>query len=405
MKLINFFKWIGIYCCYYISFLIPRNKNLWLYSSLAGKFVDNAKYFFLYANKTCTDIRHVWLTDNDEVVTYLRSKGFESYNKRSFKAILLSLRAKVLVYSAYSVDISNPAYIGGAFRFNLWHGIPLKKIEYDISKGPLTYLFHPKNLKEKLKRFIFSPPLTKKHDAVLATSEKLRKIFSDAFRVSNENILVAQYPRLMPFFWTKEEILQHIQKIEPNQMQTLPAYFLNFRQVWVYMPTWRDADSSFISKALPDLKLLNDTCKGKEILFILKTHINTVFSSDVSQFSNLILLDRNADVYPLLPLTHTLVTDYSSIFFDYALLKKPVLFYPYDINEYINSSREFYFDYNNIVQGMPVANSFGELINHIQHSEELLSTCVENSFESLINRKEDFAAPVLFIKNKIGLSN
>jgi CDP-glycerol glycerophosphotransferase (TagB/SpsB family) len=61
----------------------------------------------------------------------------------------------------------------------------------------------------------------------------------------------------------------------------------------------------------------------------------TVFKEDISGYKNLLLLDNNLDVYPLLPFTTSLLTDYSSIFVSITLsLNKEIIFYPFDIENY-----------------------------------------------------------------------
>ncbi len=374
---------------------------------MAGKFVDNSKYFFLYCNKYCRNIRHIWLTDSKEIVQFLNSNGFECYHNKSWKGINFALRAKVFIYSSYITDVCNLAFTGGGFFFNLWHGIPLKKIEYDFTKGPLRYLYAPANLKGKLKRFSYSPPLTKKHDAVLTTSANLKKIFSSAFRVPEEKVLVAQYPRVTPFFWNEAELENHILNFENHSIRELLHTMKQFDHVWVYMPTWRDANLSFLTEALPDFEKLNTICRENKILFLIKTHIITEFNIDLSNFSNIKLTDRNVDMYPLLPFTTALVTDYSSIFFDYSLLKKRIIFYPFDLEEYNSGSREFYFDYNSIVKNREVVYSFQgllQLLNNI--SDEKNDTKTQyNGFDYFTNTSSDFYAPVKFIKESIGLKD
>lgn len=397
-------KYIVIYLCNYFSHLLPRKKKLWLYSSLNGMFLDNAKYLFLYNAEHHKEIEHIWITESKYVINHLHSKGYKCYHKKSLKAIWLALRARVFIYSAYSIDVANPAYAGGAYLFNLWHGIPLKKIEYDITKGPISYLYNPHGLKEKIKLFSIAAPITKKHNAVLTTSYFLQGIFSSAFHVAPHNILVAQYPRLMPFFWNTAALQKHIEDIEPAVMGDLFNEIKMYSGVWVYMPTWRDANPSFIQQALPDLEKLNEICKQKNFLFLLKTHINTIFEKDIGHLSNVKIVDRNIDIYPLLPFTYGLITDYSSIFFDYALLKnKKLIFYPFDLEHYLDGSRELYFDYETIVKNNTVVYNFSDLLEAINSGNVNLAN--QNDFKDFVNASADFDIPNKFIKSAIKLKD
>lgn len=389
-----------IYGLHFFARIFPRNKAIWIYSGIAGRFNDNSKYLFLHASKKFPEIRHIWLTASEEVIAMLRDKGFECYHKDSPKAIFLSLRAKVFIYSAYVTDACHLSLTGGAFLFNLWHGIPLKNIEHDIHKGPLRSIFNPVGFKEKFARFIQFPLLAKKHSAVLATSYSLRKIFSSAFGLPEDKVLVAQYPRVMPFFWSSAVLEEHILHYENISMQQLFGKIKNYKQVWIYMPTWRDSNPGFIADAIEDFEKLNQICKKNQILLLLKMHINTVFETDISAYSNIHLIDRSVDVYPLLPLTHTLITDYSSIFFDYSLLKKRIIFYAYDLKEYLSGSREFYFDYKDIVKEREVAYDFSQLLQLIEKTD-FDEGGKYPVFTDFIGEINDFDEPVRFIKNAV----
>jgi CDP-glycerol glycerophosphotransferase (TagB/SpsB family) len=72
--------------------------------------------------------------------------------------------------------------------------------------------------------------------------------------------------------------------------------------------------------------------------------------SHIEKLSNIRILDNEIDIYPLLPLTDCLITDYSSVCFDYALLRKPIIFYPFDYDDYCTNSRHLYFNYTDIIK-------------------------------------------------------
>jgi CDP-glycerol glycerophosphotransferase (TagB/SpsB family) len=96
------------------------------------------------------------------------------------------------------------------------------------------------------------------------------------------------------------------------------------------MPTWRDANPDFINQAIPDFKQLDEICKKQGVLFLLKLHMATKITFEKEQWNNIVFIPNHFDVYPLLPFSSTLLTDYSSIFLDYQLLKKEIVFYPFD---------------------------------------------------------------------------
>lgn len=391
-----------IYVFYYLAFLIPRKKKVWLYSSLNGKFLDNSKYFFLYAHKHCKDVRHIWISESEETIEFLRKLGFESYHIDSKKAKILALSAGAFIYSSYITSICNVAFTGGAFKFNLWHGIPLKKIEYDIKKGPLRYLYNPANFSEWWKRFCTSPALIRRNSAVLVTSPSLVSFFSSAFKLPVDKLCIGQYPRLMPFGWTNEQLNQHIDKIEGVVMQETIKRFKEFNSVIVYMPTWRDNNPGFINEAIPDFKLLDEVCSNQNILFVLKLHVNTVFNEDLSAYKNILLLNSDLDMYPLMPFTTALLTDYSSVFFDYTLLNKRIIFYPFDLSDYKLRSRELYFDFDQITEGGTIAYCFSDLLNIL--TQALSGEPAISSLKQYLNNGFDYDAEISFVKKKVRLN-
>ena len=80
------------------------------------------------------------------------------------------------------------------------------------------------------------------------------------------------------------------------------------------MPTWRETRENFIVSAGFDFVLLNEILKQRDDLFLLKLHPESNLSmEEMSRYSNILVLDKKIDIYPVLPFTDVLVTDYSSM--------------------------------------------------------------------------------------------
>ena len=90
-----------------------------------------------------------------------------------------------------------------------------------------------------------------------------------------------------------------------------------------------------------------------KIVFVFKYHTKTWqdHTYDLSGMSNIIEYQKNSDIYPLLGKCDAMITDYSSIFVDYLLLDRPVIFFPFDHDHYINSERALQFDYKEVTPG------------------------------------------------------
>lgn len=379
-----------------ISYIVPKNKNIWLFGSFGGSFNDNAKYLFLHICENYPEIKAIWISNNKNTVKFLQDKNFNSYYKWSIKGLFYSFIGKVYFYNAYISDINTWTH-GNAIKVNLWHGTPMKKIEFDISKGTISHIFN-----KSLKSRFFYPNQYTKADYILSTSKKVSEIFSSAFRLDISKCLEFGYPRNDILTYQKDKVIEFIKRYEPSSSFELIYNLKKYEKIYVYMPTWRDDGSDFIKESKINFEVLNKVLAEKNYCLILKLHNNTKLPIKLNDFENIILFDNKADIYPLLPFTHTLITDYSSIYFDYKLMDKEVVFFCFDKDEYIKD-REMYFDYDEIIKYEIVANSFESLIEIINDDTQKIKS--ENGFLSqMIDQSKQLHSNielVKLIKNKL----
>ena len=78
--------------------------------------------------------------------------------------------------------------------------------------------------------------------------------------------------------------------------------------------------------------------------------------------SGCIKISSDDDIYDVIGNYDCLITDYSSIMFDFCLSKKPIIFAPFDIEKYLLLDRDMYFDYSELISGYPVASNWDELL-------------------------------------------
>lgn len=339
VKIFKTFRFL-FFPLYLLSFLIPKKKNVWLFGAHQNRFSENTKALYLYTSKNIQSIQAIWITNDTKLVKQLNKDKYISYKKWSLKGLYFSLRAQYYFYNVYSDDI-NFYTSGNTTLVNLWHGIPLKHIEFDIQKGPLKRIF---NSSLSLIYFFFKPYLFKKPNYVLSTSEVTTKIFSSAFKIRKEQCLELSYPRADQFFTKQHTKTQFYKKIEALKI-------LKKSKILIYMPTWR-SEGNTLSKAIPDFNTLNNQLLSSNSIFIIKTHPNDFHEQHT--YSNIFFIHPLDDIYNILPLSDFLITDYSSIYFDYLLLDKEIIFYAYDFDFYSNNEREFYFDYKKVTPGKMV---------------------------------------------------
>lgn len=349
---------------YWIAYVFPRKSNLWVFGGYDSAFEGNAKYLFIYINKSMPNIKAIWVAKDQQIVNLVKRLGFRAYTKHSILAFWYTLRAKVYLYNNtyQAISLWNSS---GAIRFNLWHGIPLKKIGHDAKENGQTSFYDG-----HLNKRVFNLDLYKIDDYVLSTSEFESKYLSSAFMLSKERCLPLGYPKVELFLKPKHEILSFIEAYEPKKTKELVESLNKYDRVLIYMPTWRDDGSDFLKASCIDFPLLNQILKENNFFLLLKLHTHTGLNAKSFNMSNIITLENNADVYPILPFTDILITDYSSVYFDYLLLNKEILFYCFDLDDYQTSNRKMYFDYNSYTPGKKIY-SFTELAKTLKDKETI----------------------------------
>ncbi len=335
-----------------VSYLIPRNKKIWCFGT---SFVGNTKYLFIYMNEHHKDIRCIWIA-NKKDYNRVKDNGFEVYTRWSFKGIWYGLIGGVYLYNSYPDNIN--LYTSGGARFvNLYHGIALKCIDRQIKVGPMTKIYQSRGVINELRylNFRLLP------DVVLSTSPANTKQYVEAFGVDESHFIEGLYPRCVLFNEKLDLVENFIGKYEGVKALDLVRYIKRFDYTYIYMPTFRDTGDNFIIKCGFDFDRLNELMKKKNRLFIMKLHPDSTFQFK-HDYSNVILIDKDIDIYPILPFTNCLITDYSSIYCDYILMrgKQTILFIP-DYNDYITKSRELAYDYDEVMKG-PRVSTFEELV-------------------------------------------
>lgn len=352
---------------YLLSFLMPRSKKIWVMGSTFGRrFADNPRYFYLYMNEYHKDeIKAVWISKNKELIAWMNEEKpeYPAYYLYSIKGIWHALRAGVYLYDNYSKDICF-TLSGGAKKINLWHGIPLKKIQMDNAYDKVR---HPKNRREKLKWMLRRMSDERPSDSIVVSSPHLADIFSSAFQT--KNVLVTGYPR-------NEVRLGHLDALQtPKEKEALTILRekrKEGRTVLLYMPTFRGSEKQFFD--VIDSEVLSKFLEESNSFLAVKLHPKSKLNEAFCQLEggHIKLISKEADPYAFLDQTDILITDYSSIYFDYLLLDRPIIFFSYDMETYLLESREFYFEYEKVTPGCRVKDqqSLFEAIREMKKDEK-----------------------------------
>ncbi len=337
---------------YWLSFLFPRNKKIWLFGSTFGRrFADNPRYLYLYVSQHKEELRlrPIWISHNEDVVQMLNSKGYEAYMYHSIKGIWFALRGKVYLFDNYSKDI-NFWQSGGAMKVNLWHGTGNKKANHD---NKFDKFRHPKNLWERFMTFPRRLSDEKPHHYTLATSEPLAIITASAFNTSLEHVIIDGYPRMDAILG--EDISNIYTSEERANLMSIRKWKAEGKIIDFYMPTFRESESKFFE--VMDLEKFNEYLKQNNIIFISKLHPKSKMKEKFSKikYSNIYNINAEVDPYTFLEEVDLLTVDYSSIYSEFILLDRPVVSFFYDYKEYSENTRVGYVPFD---EYMPEERAF-----------------------------------------------
>jgi CDP-glycerol glycerophosphotransferase (TagB/SpsB family) len=364
-----------------IIYLIPRRNQIIFIGKNDSLFLDNIKYLYLYRFDK-DKIKKIFITFDKNEFIKLQDK-INIYYLFSFKGIYFLLISKYLV-----VDNINwsEKYLGliyllsrGNKKIQLWHGYPIKKIEYDNEFDKSIQLCKKRvTFKEQI-IWSFRFMRCVKYNLLLipSTNKKIIKIFKSAFRF--DKYILVGYPR-NEFLLYPEKFLNW-DKFISNIYQKIKI-LKNEYKIVLFLPTFRDDDSLFITKN--DLLKLNDFAKKKNFIFVIKPHpwdiVLDRFLKELN-LKNIVRIDRFEDIYPYLHLSDMLITDISSIGFDYLLIDKPILHFFPDKEKYMKNMRDVYFNLKDILSG-PLIENIDELLYMI---DKIL---IKNIDEYEIQRKK-----------------
>jgi CDP-glycerol glycerophosphotransferase len=351
---------IGWLFAFPLTRIIRRDPNLTVVISRPESgFADNSKYFFINATQLARGgERVIMLTEDRFTQSMINDAGGESVLHPSWRSLCLLLRCGTVVtdWVIFSVHI----LACGARLVQIWHGAPLKHIELDVYRKRLAMIpvwVRPflKIQKAMIRRY----PV---YDVVVATSQRfIAETFQRCFKA--RQFIATGYPRNdILFGWPDRGSMAYRLSwinVDQQAMEKVIADKSRGYTICLYVPTFRkDLANPFESKV--ELKRLSAFAQRYNLLIVLKLHPLMHAQYEITNYPNLIEYAPLKDVYPLMALSDILITDYSSIFFDFLLLDRPILFFAYDLEQYLSQDREMYFNYDTMTPGA-ICHSYDEL--------------------------------------------
>lgn len=327
--------------------------NLVVFESFQGKsYSDSPKYIYQYMLENKKDYKFVWVMNKP---VNIPGKP-ETVKRFSLKYYYYLARAK---YVVSNVRMPN-SYIkrDNQIYLQTWHGTPLKRLA-----GDMADVHMPGTNSARYKRNFNRE--TDKWDYLIAPNQYSSDIFRRAFWFNN-TILQTGYPR--------NDILTNDNDSETIKRLKWRLYLPTNKKIILYAPTWRDDEYYKVGKYRFDLNLDLHRMKekfGDEYIILLRMHYVVASNIDLTDLEGFAYdVSSYSDISELYLMSDMLITDYSSVFFDYANLRRPILFYTYDIEKYQGQLRGFYIDMEKELPG-PLLMNNDDVIDAIENIDSV----------------------------------
>lgn len=334
-------------------------KKVILYESFYGRGMLCGPYALFQAlikDERYRNFHHVWVLDELELHTDLMKKWKSKYSNISFiqygskKYLKMLTRAEYLInnstFSDYFIKKPGQTYI------NTWHGIPLKSLGYDEPAGPFA-------ASNTVRNFLHV-------DYLISANPFLTEIYQNAYKqLGNANLKIIEegYPRLDTLVNTdKNEIYDELEKSGVKVDRN--------KKIILYAPTWKGSSFGNPDLAVDGFVNLKEKLEAaidtNKYQIFVKVH-QAVYSRIRNQLKDYdYVVPATMDANVILGITDILVSDYSSIYFDYLATGRPLLFYIPDVKNY-SETRGMYFT----VEDLPgpyteSLDTLGDWINNIE---------------------------------------
>lgn len=342
-----------------------------IFESFGGRQVSDSPYaIYQLFSKLYPGFNFIWSIDRS-LKSFCKQNGIRYVIRNTSKWVKVIEKSQFWISNArFPAWVKKPSYVT---YIQTWHGTPLKKLGLDIDNvsmpGTSTNKYHNNFVKE-----------ANRWDALVSPNDYSTQIFRSAFGFKNQ-ILKVGYPR-------NDELINHNDNVYIDDLKD-KLDIPKDKKVVLYAPTYRDNQFESKGKYTFELPFSLDDFKtkfGDDAVLILRMHYLISNALDISNYSDFVYDYSNySNISDLYLVSDVLVTDYSSVFFDYAYLKRPIIFYPYDYHVYKDDLRGFYLNYENDLPGDIVHNE-KDLMDSLQRSFKNDNVKEDDQFMNFYNR-------------------
>jgi len=335
------------------SLVVRRRANLWAFGCGSG-IGEGALPLYRLAQQPGREL--VWLARDDRELAQAAQLGITAVRKLSWRGFTTTLRAGVLVVTHGLGDVNRYA-TRGAFVVQLWHGIPLKLINLD---SPVTSSSANGTLSRILQRMYKLAAST--ISVMPAASETSAARLRTAFGLPAGRVVVTGDPRddvvvTSDAAEARELLFERLGRADGGE------------RVVLYAPTWRDGARDPGVPTGAEWERIGRWLETSDSLLVVRPHPLSVGDYKTAEPRVAMLLATQlGDVTPVLPAVDVLVTDYSSIAYDFSLTGRPIAFLAPDLEAY-SATRGLYEPYSEFSGGTE-ARSWGELLDALEGANE-----------------------------------
>ncbi len=374
-------EWFRTFTYAFYALFFRMDPHLIVLESYYGKaYACNPKAMYeeMQRDKRFKDYRFVWAFQNAAQRTALpdgaRTTVVE-HNSSAYKKAM----ARAHYYIANSMAPNYIRFKKGQVYVQTWHGTPLKRlgcdIEVDGNRVNTVKEIHTR-YRDRASRF----------DYMLSPSRFCSEKLISAFALDDLNkehiVLETGYPRNdFLFRYTLSDVQDILTRYGiPSDKKRL-----------LYAPTFRDNQTKggvFTYRCPMDFNALSKVL-GDEYVILFRAHYLIADQFDFSAYDGRVInVSDIDDVNELYVISNALLTDYSSVFFDYANLSRPVMFYMYDLSEYRDSIRNFYIDLSELPG--PIWQTEEELLERLPiYLQEFIPSTAYRRFQKMFNYLDD----------------
>ncbi|WP_194398055.1 CDP-glycerol glycerophosphotransferase family protein [Microbacterium atlanticum] len=329
-----------------LTAVVPRTRDEWVFGCAVG-IADGA--LALWDVVAADGHPAVWLVGSAREAQDAAARGIPSVPKRSLRGLWRTARARVIVVTHGFGDVNRYAVTGG-FVVQLWHGIPLKRIGLDspeTSRVPGAVARTPLARPARALLRAMYRTAARRIRLLPAASHLVRGRLESAFALPDDAVPVTGEPRV--------DVLSR-GTADDRRVQARAAIARSVphsetsQRIALYAPTWRDGAPDPAVPTDDEWEGIVDVLRRHDATLLVRSHplgageyVPPVATDRVQSLGS----DLVPDVTPLLPGLDALITDYSSLAFDAALVPVPTLFLAPDMADY-GGRRGFYGAYRDV---------------------------------------------------------